>query len=183
MQVIIYTKGKYNPDFIKKISDALVLSWPLEDMDMVVIFDNSTRLICAAPTMVRIFTPHNNPSCVSMSCPSFRMKGSHFDANKLFQQFESKQNRQLIFIEKNTENRVVSNKIINQLLKCCSSPVDINRALPKALQFLKYSFLVFAQTEVSNKLMSKVIPLNQNKQKLPQFIYSLTGTSVLEPIS
>ncbi len=187
MQVILYIRTKYNPDFIQKANAALTTSWPLEDIDLVAIFDSSSPILNEAPTLVRIFTAQNNPNNVSMSSLSIPMKGSHYDAEKLFQQFESKHAIQLIIIDKNNRKKADGNKIVKQLFKTIGSIVDIKNTLPQPLHYLAQNFSIFAQnngqSDIHSEFLSNVIPLNSNKQQSEKALYSSTGTSAFKAVS
>ncbi len=98
MQVIMYARRQYDANLIQQISEALKKAWPLDELDLVIIFDTSSALICEVPTMVRIFIPLNNRNSMTMVNLNAPSKSSHYDAIRLFQHFESTRKSQLIFI-------------------------------------------------------------------------------------
>ena len=176
MQVIMYARRQYDGSLIQQIRYALQLAWPHEELDLVMIFDTSSSLICEVPTMVRIFTPkdnHNNTTMTSLEAPA---NSSHYDAIRLFQHLESSQKSQLIFIEKNADVMNVGSKVIKQLLKTCKSLLPSRRMVPPALKFLETSFSILYQDVTEKGSIDNILKLNTNSVTkyvdLPSSIYS-----------
>jgi len=162
MQVIMYTRRQYDGNLIQQIHNALQVEWPYEELDLVLIFDISSSFLIEMPTMVRIFTPKNNPNSTTMSNLVSPVKSSHYDAIHLFQHFESRQKSQLIFIEKKADSMNIGIKIVKQLLGTFSSLLPSRRDLPSPLKFLEDAFSIFYQNNSGKNSADSIFKSNTN---------------------
>jgi len=160
MQVIMYARRQYDADLIQQISGAIQQTWPYEELDLVVIFDTSSSLLCEVPTMVRIFTPKNNHNAMTMTSLNSPSNSSHYNAIRLFQHFESAQKSQLIFIEKNSGAINVGSKVIKQLLKTCKCLLPSRRMVPVLLQFLEKDFSILYQNDSEVESTNNIYPID-----------------------
>ena len=163
MQVIMYARRQYDANLIQQISEALKKAWPLDELDLVIIFDTSSALICEVPTMVRIFIPLNNRNSMTMVNLNAPSKSSHYDAIRLFQHFESTRKSQLIFIEKNTDAMNVGSKVIK----------------PEPLKFLENTFSILYQDENEHGSELNVFHMHQNPEPSEIYHYIQTQTSAI----
>lgn len=150
MNVIMYASRKYDHELIQNVRDALYEHWPFKILDLIVLFDTGSTLLCETPTMVRIISPAHTKSAITMTRLQTPEKSSHFDAFGLFNHFEKIPGTQLVFIENSLGKNSIGNKILTCVLENNDGYYPKVVSMHSSFGFLDHKFNIFLKNPAAN---------------------------------
>lgn len=115
MKVIVYSTKHFDPKLIQKLRSHLYVNWTFENLDLIIFFGNTSRLIAESPQIIRVISPANDEGSTTVSHINVPEKSSHYDAFGMFQYLYNSIEQQMIFIDKSMDELSVGTSILETI--------------------------------------------------------------------
>jgi len=162
MQVFIYTSKEYDADFIKEIREVLYRDYSFDLLDIIVLFDKSSKLITEPPSIMRILSPVNDQDSTVVSRIKVPQQSSHYDALGMFKFLSDMHNKQIVILDKNLDVLSSGNKIINQLIETSKTNYSIGGLLSNPFHFLHEKYNIYYNNAMLSELFRTPIDKYNN---------------------